>query len=715
MAVPSGVPLVFFISYMASAFIGAALAFKAYRHRSERPVLRWVILLSIAAGVWAISAALKLLGGGLAFTLFWHRVGYLGVLALPVALAVFAYSFAGPDRPVPIRLVLVLYIVPALAYLALLTDPLHHLYYETVRLESQSGATILVTVVGPLFWVFAIYSWGLLFLAIGLLTRFAIDARSPYDRQSVVTVVGILLPWPVNILFNTGFWPYPGLDPTPIAVGIGLGMVGFVTFHGRFLDLLPIAREEVFQAIEDPVVIIDDRGQIADFNTTASRVFGLEDSAIGDPVDAVLPASIVDETTVDIWETSVDDQDRFYTVQRQPITNATVEIGTALVLHEVTALKKQQLSVQRESDLKEAVREAIIDAMSREEVEAMLCDRLIESGFRSAWIGGLSGGAMGVRTFAGVDGSAPPTDLDDPSRPWRHAIDRQEVIVSEPDDRTDEPPYGAIAAVPMTLKRLQYGVLVVESVRSSLDRYDRRLLSELADTLAFAFATIERRELLFGDYIREARLRLNDPDHYLIPMTTDERFRDCSVTVYEIHPVKDQAVHFVTVDGADAEQVRSAIVDHPTVISVESTVVEDGPDRLTVALDPPTVGTTLADLGGNVRSMRVEDGRIEVTVEFSRFSEIQQVIDRFEERFVGTELVSLRDRERDAGGPTGYLEETLTNKQRRALEAAYLSGFFERPQRRTAEAIAGDLDISRSTFLHHLREAEQRLMARTFE
>lgn len=49
----------------------------------------------------------------------------------------------------------------------------------------------------------------------------------------------------------------------------------------------------------------------------------------------------------------------------------------------------------------------------------------------------------------------------------------------------------------------------------------------------------------------------------------------------------------------------------------------------------------------------------------------------------------------------------LTAKQREAVTAALDAGFFDRPQGATADEIAAGLGIARSTFLYHLREAEQ--------
>ncbi len=54
--------------------------------------------------------------------------------------------------------------------------------------------------------------------------------------------------------------------------------------------------------------------------------------------------------------------------------------------------------------------------------------------------------------------------------------------------------------------------------------------------------------------------------------------------------------------------------------------------------------------------------------------------------------------------------QALTDRQREVLETAYDGGFFERPKDANSDELAARLDITRSTFLQHLRAAERKLL-----
>ena len=72
----------------------------------------------------------------------------------------------------------------------------------------------------------------------------------------------------------------------------------------------------------------------------------------------------------------------------------------------------------------------------------------------------------------------------------------------------------------------------------------------------------------------------------------------------------------------------------------------------------------------------------------------------------------------DGEGPvvaTGPSLDALTDRQREALQTAYDGGFFDRPKDHNSEELAARLDITRSTYLQHLRTAQRKLFRQVFE
>lgn len=58
---------------------------------------------------------------------------------------------------------------------------------------------------------------------------------------------------------------------------------------------------------------------------------------------------------------------------------------------------------------------------------------------------------------------------------------------------------------------------------------------------------------------------------------------------------------------------------------------------------------------------------------------------------------------------------SLTEKQREALETAYISGYFNWPRTHNASEISERLGVSSATFTQHLRTAERKFFNVIFE
>jgi len=98
--------------------------------------------------------------------------------------------------------------------------------------------------------------------------------------------------------------------------------------------------------------------------------------------------------------------------------------------------------------------------------------------------------------------------------------------------------------------------------------------------------------------------------------------------------------------------------------------------------------------------------RREYTVLFFRREDLKAMIDDFKR--IGT--VTL-------GKVTKFDESTakLTDRQFEVIECALNEGYFEWPREASSEEIADELDISRATFLEHLRKAQSKLLTVAIE
>jgi predicted DNA binding protein len=130
------------------------------------------------------------------------------------------------------------------------------------------------------------------------------------------------------------------------------------------------------------------------------------------------------------------------------------------------------------------------------------------------------------------------------------------------------------------------------------------------------------------------------------------------------------------------------------------------------------IAATLADFGAVVESMRAREGEGRVEASVPQSTDVRAVVEAVQRAHPATDLLAQRERERTVQTEAEFraaLQSRLTDRQREALETAFLGGFFEWPRESTGEDIAEVMGIAQSTFLQHLRAANRKLLSELFD
>lgn len=109
--------------------------------------------------------------------------------------------------------------------------------------------------------------------------------------------------------------------------------------------------------------------------------------------------------------------------------------------------------------------------------------------------------------------------------------------------------------------------------------------------------------------------------------------------------------------------------------------------------------------------------RVTLRFELPSQGSLSDVVDAIEAKHglvsVRSKVVSERS-EGDPGWGSPIESADLTEKQAAALQAAFHHGYYEQPRKTSAEAIAESLGVAHSTFLQHLRTAQQKVFAHIY-
>ena len=364
---------------------------------------------------------------------------------------------------------------------------------------------------------------------------------------------------------------------------------------------------------------------------------------------------------------------------------------------------------------------ALSRASTREAIEREACGTLATF-YDYAWIASEAGNdVLEFRARSIGDGIGTLDDVDAPPG----TACREVYETGEPSIETGTrfPDYGAggptlRAIVPVEHADTTYGVLEVgvRAEGSAVADREQRVLGDLGRRLGQAIAAVERRRLLLADTV--LRLSFNYTDTGAVFVRLSAEF-DCAFSLTGLVPGEGGSLlAFVWLEGARPEDVFRWATETEAVESAR--LIRSGEDGslLEFVLTANSPALTLVEGGGSLTELTATDGRGTVTAEFVPDVDVREVVESVEAAFPDSEMVAKREVERSVRTDTEFkqaLEDTLTDKQRSALRAAYLSGYFDWPRGSTAEELADSLGVSSPTFHNHLRRAQRKILATFLE
>ncbi len=348
---PLVLPVVF------AAIVCAAIACFTWLRRAAPGALAFCLLMA-AVAEWSLGYALELLSHDLATALFWDNVSWLGAAIVPTLWLIFVLQYTGQTKLLTRRIFLLLSIEPLITLVLVWTNRFQNLIESNFGLSRGGPVAALTMAYGPWYWINLWYAYLLALIAAVLLCRrifLLMRSSHTYIGQAGALLVAMMVPWLGNALTSFGLNPAPELDLTPFAFTTSGLAVAWGLFRYRFLDIIPVAREAVFEGMEDAVIVVDEQNRIVDLNPAAQQFVRSASSAVGRPLVEVFPGlSGQDrvEENAQIEMTMNDGQtQRYFDMHISPLYNRDPRhavAGRLVVLNDITA------HIQAERTLRES-------------------------------------------------------------------------------------------------------------------------------------------------------------------------------------------------------------------------------------------------------------------------------------------------------------------------------------------------------------------------
>ena len=275
------------LALFGTALLSGGVAFSLWRRRTSLGAIH-LLLLELAVAQWALAIAFEGAATTLGGKLLWSKIGYLGTTSTPLLFFLFATEYSQRGRgPTRFRIVL-LSVIPLLTILLAAMNEWHHWVWTDVSLSGDGNLATYTH--GIWFWVFAIYSYGL--IGVGMVSLYRAMYRFPsfYRPQMWSLLVGCAVPFAGNMVYLSGLNPLPGVDWTPVTFALTGVILAWGLFRLRMFNLVPVARSLLIEKMVDGILVLDARDHVVDINPAAERIIGRpQNKVVGQQLTRVVP------------------------------------------------------------------------------------------------------------------------------------------------------------------------------------------------------------------------------------------------------------------------------------------------------------------------------------------------------------------------------------------------------------------------------------------
>jgi len=328
--------LFFFLAGLIALCVAFFSAYTIDRHGLRYPVAV-IGLFGFHNAIWAVAAGFKMAITDLQLKLLFYKLEYLGSAVSPSLALLVAITLVGWDRYLDKKTLGIVAVVPAVAIPLVLVNPQQIMITDPTMVQSH-GLALLEHRLPPLFVLLLAWGLGLALLAASIVGVGIRRGTMPF-RPGFVAILVFVVPVIVITLKVAHIYPPGGrgINVTPAANAVVLGLLAVSIVKYRIYDLLPVGRHQAVEVMGDGYLLVNREETVVDHNQMASDILA------GDPernLRNIPVQSFFSEDLEQAFEDSTQPQftieERTIQILRSPITTNGAMDGQVLLLRDIT-------------------------------------------------------------------------------------------------------------------------------------------------------------------------------------------------------------------------------------------------------------------------------------------------------------------------------------------------------------------------------------------
>ena len=342
-----------FISFLFSAFLTVIV----YRRKGSVRGGNYFFVMMLAITVWSLGGVFEQAVTTVEAKKWWSVFTYTSIPLIPFVFLAFVVRLTQVSEKARELSRLAAFVLPSLIFLTALTNDLHKTLWPGITLTYSAGGVTADYGHGPAFYAVVVITYGAVALTVINLVRGINIFRGIFRKQLLILLVSQIIPIAVNsvYVFRGDLIGY--VDPTPIAFTFTGLLISYGMFRYSLLELIPAARNILFDNLNEGVVVVNRDFRMIDYNRTIVKFLGKDDLEGKDV--RVEFADIPELVAICTDESSMSGEFR---VNNRVFRVTTINIneeslaseGRLISISDVTALKKnEEILVNNRNELSE--------------------------------------------------------------------------------------------------------------------------------------------------------------------------------------------------------------------------------------------------------------------------------------------------------------------------------------------------------------------------
>jgi len=274
-------------------------------------------------------------------------ISYLGICFSPIAVLFLGKTLSKPYLALKPAYALLLF-VPCVSMVLLCTNSYHHLFFVNFSIYAEE------LLYGPYYYFHFAYSYACLLVGIIYLISFSIKSAGIFSRQSLLVLLGILVPLLANVLYSFNLL-YLTFNIKASMFTIALLCLAIAFYKYDFLKVPPVALHNIVDLISDGYLVIDVWYNVVDYNKAMLHLVN-----DGKPLpqkmslETLMEKYCAEDTYADFLKLQAQAAQakstilveyespggKFYAVEITPVYIKRVLVGTVIMLKNITRAKR---------------------------------------------------------------------------------------------------------------------------------------------------------------------------------------------------------------------------------------------------------------------------------------------------------------------------------------------------------------------------------------